>query len=619
MRLDISRFASVALLAVCSSAVAQDGALDQIIKSPSRVVLADGTSVPANSVAVGKSVQTDAAGHAMLQLTLRNTTDKPLLIREVIISDWQHGLPGASAFYGEGYTMLSQTAGTLAKPEPLNRYLDHQHYRLPMPEGFRAMYGMLTISPPGEGTLLLAFTSCRKFIGKFYVAADRIQIVVDTEGLELAPGQTWQLEELFVAVGDRNRVLEDLAARINHHHPRLEFEQLPTGWCSWYCFGPRVTAANVIENLADMRERVPQLTYVQVDDGYQPWMGDWLDTGRAFGGRIQDVLRSIRAAGREPAIWVAPFIASPQSRLFRDHADWFVKAADGKPLQSNKVTFGGWRMGPWYMLDGTHPEAQQYLEEVFRTMRIEWGCTYFKLDANAWGAMPFGRRYDPQATCVEAYRAGMAAIRRGAGDSFLLGCNHPIWPSLGEMHGSRSSADISRKWETFKHTGRENLMRNWQNNRLWWNDPDCLCLSGKLSADEYAFHQTVLYATGGMVLSGDDLTKLSSEQFKVLKQLAGHSCRAAEFDSPGLEVGVIRTDDRTFYALFNWSEEPARREVPLTGASEVTDFWSGEDLGEHDGIFVVENMPPRSGRLLVAKPLATPATKAGLTPAGTVR
>jgi alpha-galactosidase len=34
----------------------------------------------------------------------------------------------------------------------------------------------------------------------------------------------------------------------------------------------------------------------------------------------------------------------------------------------------------------------------------------------------------------------MAAIRRGAGDAFLIGCNHPIWPSFGEVHGSRTSA-----------------------------------------------------------------------------------------------------------------------------------------------------------------------------------
>jgi len=37
----------------------------------------------------------------------------------------------------------------------------------------------------------------------------------------------------------------------------------------------------------------------------------------------------------------------------------------------------------------------------------------------------------------------MEAVRRGAGDAFLLGCNHPIWASLGLIHGSRSSNSFS--------------------------------------------------------------------------------------------------------------------------------------------------------------------------------
>ena len=55
-----------------------------------------------------------------------------------------------------------------------------------------------------------------------------------------------------------------------------------------------------------------------------------------------------------------------------------------------------------------------------------------------------------------------------------------------------------------------NLSRNWQNGRLWWNDPDCVLLTGDLTDNEYQFHATTIYATGGMVLSGDDLTKISA-------------------------------------------------------------------------------------------------------------
>jgi len=54
-------------------------------------------------------------------------------------------------------------------------------------------------------------------------------------------------------------------------------------------------------------------------------------------------------------------------------------------------------------------------------------CTCFKLDGNFWAAIHGGRFNDRRATRIEAYRRGMQAILRGAGYSFVLGCNHPIW------------------------------------------------------------------------------------------------------------------------------------------------------------------------------------------------
>lgn len=573
--------------------------------SKQRVVLADGSNAPPDSWQIERTepaVGTSGAGK-VLDFELRNCGDSQLTIKEVVLFDWIHKLPPTSEFYGEGYTMLSQTAGTLGKPLALSKYLDSKHYRLPVPSGFHDAYGVMTVTPPGKPTILIGFSSCKRFVGKFYVNADRIQIIVDTEGLTLSPGKSWHLEELFVTEGkDRSALFEELAGLIQRNHPRLVYDRFPTGWCSWYCFGPRVTAEKIVENLQVMRAQIPELRFVQIDDGYQRWMGDWLETGEAFGGGVQDVLRTIRDAGLEPAIWVAPFVASPQSSLFREHPDWFVRDEDGQPLRSDQVTFGGWRMGPWYMLDGTHPDAQAYLEDVFRTMREQWGCTYFKLDANVWGALPFGRRHDPQATSVEAYRRGMAAIRRGAGDAFILGCNHPIWPSLGEIHGSRSSADISRRWDRFVSTGRQNLMRNWQNNRLWWNDPDCLVLSGLLTPDEYMFHKSLLYATGGMILSGDDLTRLSPTQITVLRTMASRPGVAATFGSHDLRAGKIVESDRTIYVLLNWSDQPVRQEIELSEPCRVTDFWSGDDLGVQADRIVVDRMAPHSGRLLIAEP-----------------
>ena len=531
---------------------------------------------------------------------LTNTGKTAARIKEVVVFEIPHALPPETRLYGEGFQMLSQTGGTIAAPIDYGSHTDAKHYRMPIPSDARAFYGMMTFAYPDGENDVLAFTSCKRFNGQFLLRRDSIQVVVDTEGLELRPGETWELEEFTYRKDlDRGRMLSEVAARLAINHPPLRFASPPTGWCSWYCFGPRVTAQQVLDNLDFIAKNAPELKYIQIDDGYQPAMGDWLETGAAFGGDIQGVLKKIRERGFEPAIWVAPFIAEEKSDLFREHPDWFVKGAEGKPLRSDTVTFGGWRRGPWYALDGTHPDARRHLESVFRTMRESWGVTYFKLDANFWGAIHGGNFYDPRATRIEAYRRGMQSIIRGAGDGFILGCNHPIWASLGLIHGSRSSNDIKRTWDRVKSTARQNLARNWQNRQLWWNDPDAIVLMGDLSPQEFQFHATAIYASGGMVLSGDDLTKISPDRLAMLRKLVPPRAVAASFKDDYLRVGVIEQHGATAICVFNWDETPQTISVRLPGTGDLTDFWTGEKLGRFKGSYTLEGLPPRSARLLM--------------------
>jgi alpha-galactosidase len=549
-------------------------------------------------------------GDDSLTFVLTNTTDKPIVVRDIVLADIPHGLPADAPFYGEGFSMFGGTVGTLGKPIDIDPLTDHGHYKLPQPAGFRTVYNCLRVSPANGPATLIGFASCRRFHGRFNVNDERLQIVLNGEGVELGAGESWTLEELFIAHDtDADELMTRFAARIEANHPRLKWPTLPTGWCSWYCYWADVTAEKIRANLAAFREHLPGIRYIQIDDGYQPQMGDWLEPTDKFKEGVEQVVREIRDAGFEPAIWVAPFIASSESKLFKDHPDWFVKDEQGNPLPSSKVTFGGWRQGPWYMLDGTHPEAQAYLEHVFRTMR-GWGCTYFKLDATMWGALPAGVRHDRSATSVEAYRRGMDAVRRGAGpDAFILGCNQAYWPSLGTIHGSRTSYDINRDFKTFARVARQNLMRNWMNDRLWWNDPDCLLIpdldvpaeqSKRVSADEFSFHAAATYASGGMLLSGDAVVNYTPAQWDLLKRAAARPPIAARFQSDALEVGFVDEPTRRVLILLNWTDEPVNRRVELGGIGRLTDYWNDAALGAFDGTAEIV-LPPRAGRVIVVE------------------
>ena len=608
MRMQPTRVALAALLAVVPlAAVSARGAFAETVRAetrgehPANLLEAVRAAQPRAVIAGPSTAAADLPEIDMrwdgdrARPVVRNRTSAPIALREVVLFDIPHGFPQETAYYGEGLQMLAQYGGTLAERVDYGDYPDRSHYRLAEPEGFCRVYSLLSLEPPGDPQALLAFASCRRFVGAFDISAARVRAVVDTEGLVLGPGESWELEELVVREGaTRGELLADLASRLARNHPRTSYPAPPAGWCSWYCFGPRVTAQDVLDNLAAIERGFPDLRFVQIDDGYQPSMGDWLDTGPGFGGRpVQDILREISARGREPAIWVAPFVASPDSKLLREHPEWFVKGDDGKPMPSDRVMFGGWRLGPWYVLDGTHPEVLRHLESLFATMRREWGVAYFKLDATFWGMMHGGVRHDAKATRVEAFRRGMEAIRRGAGEgAYILGCNHPIWPSLGLIDGSRSSLDIERNWRSVSRTGRENLLRGWQNGTLWWNDPDTLVQTG-LPENEARFHATLVAATGGAMLAGDDLSRLPAEKAPVVRALSRPSGVAARFADLSLSAGeVAMPDGSTRVALFNWGDAPAARGVDFAGKRRVRDLWSGADLGVFEGGFAVRALAP---------------------------
>ncbi len=203
------------------------------------------------------------------RLRLINHRKESVRVREVVLLDLEHRLPGSTSVYGEGFQMLSQTSGTLAEPRDVGSYTDRGHYRLPEPKGLRAVYGMLLLTPPAGGErYLAAFGSCRRFNGAWQFNERRLRAVLEMEDLELPAGESWELEDLVFKKGEsRESLLTSLGSILNRNHPRLRHDPVPTGWCSWYCFGPSVTARNIDDNLSWIATHLPALRYIQIDDG----------------------------------------------------------------------------------------------------------------------------------------------------------------------------------------------------------------------------------------------------------------------------------------------------------------------------------------------------------------
>jgi alpha-galactosidase len=172
----------------------------------------------------------------------------------------------------------------------------------------------------------------------------------------------------------------------------------------------------------------------------------------------------VRASGRRPGAWLAPFVVGADTPLAREHPDWLVGPAGRN--------WGQQLVG----LDLTHPGVRELLADALHRV-LDVGVDYLKLDFLYAGAVPGARHEDVDE--IAAYRAGLALVREVVGpDVYLVGCGAPLLPSVGLVDAMRVSPDTFHEGGEDGSTGLRGLMplaaRAWQQGRLWVNDPDCV-------------------------------------------------------------------------------------------------------------------------------------------------
>ncbi len=483
-------------------------------------------------------------------------------------------------------------------------------------------------------TLLLGFLQGQEVFGDVEVSVDggrctRLAASVEWQPTILEPGGEVTAPPLWVSAGeDEHRLLNEYAAAAGACMRARVPDRNPVGWCSWYYYFTRITEEIIVENvraLAKLRPRFP-CDYVQVDDGYQAAIGDWLQANEKFPRGMKWMAQQIRDAGFEAGIWTAPFIAHSRSRLLADHPEWFVKNDRGRPRFALWNPLWGVR-GVCYALDTTHPEALDWLRQTFRTIAGEWGYDILKLDFLYAAALP-GQRHDPHATRAAALRRGLEAVRDGAGErAFLLGCGCPLSPAVGVVDAMRIGPDVAPFWSNAlsrraqrdlhglatKNAIRNVLTRAFLHRRWWLNDPDCLMIrdrNTRLTPAEVSSLATVIGATDGMVVLSDRVEKLSDERLAMLErtlELAGGEAEVIDLMSADVpEILLRRGSGGARLAVFNFADDAQQRQIDLTpytaGAralQSVAEMWSGAALPVAGGIADLGAIPPHGCRVLL--------------------
>ena len=427
--------------------------------------------------------------------------------------------------------------------------------------------------------------------------------------LIVKPGQTISSNRLMINIAqDPYAALEayaDAAGKVNNARIR----SVVNGWCSWFYTLAQVSEDEVVANVEFASKHLKQfgLEYIQIDEGYQRWHGDW-EGNQRFPHGMKWLAGKIKEHGFKPGLWISPYVISEPTEVFQKHPDWLLKKADGSlkrignweenaepPADENPKRYG---------LDITHPEAAKWLQDLINTIVNEWGYEMIKIDFMAWSILAAERYYDPTLSSAQVYRKGLEIMRRAAGDNcHILECG-PGATTIGLIDSMRIEADVNygfseTAWETyFLHpasSASAAAKRYYFHKRTWINDADHICLD-LLNTQQSQAAATLIALSGGNMISGDRLTQLDPYKLDILKKIT------PSFGEAAVPIDLFDEEKQSVFALkikkvfaewivvgfFNASlTESVEKTFPLqrlrmdhTKTYLAFDFWKQQFIGE---------------------------------------
>jgi alpha-galactosidase len=470
-------------------------------------------------------------------------------------------------------------------------------------------------------------------------AGDQVEL-----SLPVKPGEEMVSERLLFEAGPdyHNQLLAygDAIRRLHHAHVSSE---TPIGWWSWTVYYGAINEGEVLANGDWQAEHLKSLgyKYFQIDEGYQYARGEYTTPNATqFPDGMRFVGHYLIGEGLTFGVWTAPFEVTKRAWVYEYHKDWLVHNAKGDPIPIGDV----WNQKTdiLYALDTTHPGAQQYMRDTYRTLAREWGVRFIKLDFMDTTAIE-GYHYRPNTTALEAQRIGLQLIRDSVGDEVILDKDgSPMLNPVGLVDTGRISADTGHSFERTKNAASGIAARFYMQRNFFVDDPDAFNVTAthlmeranerssiSLGAAEASIALSAV--SGGMYEIGDDMLVLGSEKDRLalvenreLLNMAkvGRASTPVDLMTYEAEDGqpsvfFLREDQRqAILTVFNWTNtvrshtlKLAELGLPAGHTFAATDVLNPNETVTLDGGAIRLENPPQSARVikLIDKSIAAAA------------
>ena len=453
--------------------------------------------------------------------------------------------------------------------------------------------------------------------------------------LPLASGSDMVSERLMLQAGQgyHNQLLAYGDAIRRLHHARVSIEN-PIGWWSWTAYYGGINEGETLSNADWQAEHLKALgyKYFQIDEGYQYARGEYITTNATqFPDGMRVVGHHITRDGLTFGVWTAPFEVTARAWVYEHHKDWLVHNAKGEPISGREV----WNQKTdlLFMLDTTHPGAQDYLRQTYNTLVREWGVRFIKLDFMDTTAIE-GYRYRPHTTALEAQRIGLQIIHDTVGEEVVLDKDgSPMLTPVGLVDTGRVSSDTAHSFQATKNAAPGIAARFYMHRNFFLNDPDAFNTTDQQPFGEFTERSQSLplpaaqasialsAVSGGMYEIGDDMPVLGSQKDRLalvenrdLLNMAKLSRASTPVDlmtyDPGDEQPSIfflqESPHQAILTVFNWTKTSRSHTLKLAdlGLPAEHAFAALDVLAQNAPVAVaggtvqIENQLPESVRVI---------------------
>jgi alpha-galactosidase len=176
-----------------------------------------------------------------------------------------------------------------------------------------------------------------------------------------------------------------------------------------------------------------------IDDGWQDSYGDWGIDMQKFPNGLKPVFEYIKSLGMKPGLWVSIGSASPESKVYKAHPEWFVLDKNGKPTSlhapDDREKFTACFGTGWY----------DYIKGILLKLSVDYGLEYFKLD---FAVVTSAYTYDhTQSGCYSVSHPG----HKDHNESLYTNYER-LWQLFDELHTAKPELFIDCTFETMGGT-----------------------------------------------------------------------------------------------------------------------------------------------------------------------